>query len=150
MPYLEDFAVGDRLAFGRYEVDREEIIAFARQYDPQPFHLSDEGAATTHFGTLSASGWHSCAMAMAMNVAAMDAADAAGSLGAIGIDELRWLRPVHPGDVLRCESEVLEVRASKSRPGMGSVRSRFTVLNQKDEPVMSYIPIVLYRTRDTS
>lgn len=147
MPYLEDFAVGDRQSFGRYAVDRDEVIDFARKYDPQPFHLSDEGAAATHFGRLAASGWHSCAMSMAMNVAAMNDADDGGSLGAVGIDELRWLRPVHPGDVLRCESEVLEVRPSASRPDMGSVRSKLTVLNQKDEPVMTYVPIVLYRRR---
>ena len=147
MPYLEDFAIGDRIAYGRYEVEREEVLDFARKYDAQPFHLSDEGAAATHFGRLAASGWHTCAMAMAMNVAAMDAADTGGSLGAVGIDELRWLRPVHPGDILRCETEVLEVRPSTSRPDMGSVRSRMTVFNQKDEPVMTYVPIVLYRRR---
>jgi acyl dehydratase len=147
MPYFEDFTVGDRASFGRYEVDRDEVLAFARRYDPQPFHLSDEGAAATHFGTLAASGWHTCAMAMAMNVKAMDASDEGGSLGAVGIDELRWLRPVHPGDILRCESEVIEVRASGSRPDMGSVKSRLTVFNEKDQPVMSYVPIVLYRRR---
>ena len=147
MPYFEDFAVGDRALYGRYEVTRDEVVDFARRYDPQPFHLSDEGAAGTHFGRLAASGWHTTAMSMAMNVAAMTEAGDGGSLGAVGIDELRWLRPVHPGDVLRCESEVLEVRASASRPDMGSVRSRITMFNQKDEPVMSYIPIVLYRKR---
>lgn len=147
MPYLEDFAPGQVRRFGRYEVTREEVLAFARAFDPQPFHLSDEGAANTHFGRLAASGWHSCAMAMAMNVAAMAAADDAGSLGAVGVDELRWLKPVHPGDVLRCESEVLEVRASASRPGMGSVRTRLTLFNQADAPVMRYVAIVLYRQR---
>ena len=147
MPYFEDFVVGETVRYGRYEVTREEVVTFAERYDPQPFHLSDEGAAATHFGQLAASGWHTCAMAMAMNVAAMDDADDGGSLGAVGIDELRWLRPVHPGDVLRCESEVLETRASSSRPDMGSVKSRMTVFNQKDEPVMRQVPIVLYRRR---
>jgi acyl dehydratase len=151
MPWFEDFTVGDRVAFGRYEVTREEVLDFARRYDPQPFHLSDEGAAATHFGRIAASGWHTCAMAMAMNVKAIEDAgideSGVGSLGAVGVDELRWLRPVHPGDILRCESEVLEVRASASRPEMGSVKSRFTVFNQKDEPVMHYVPIVLYRRR---
>jgi acyl dehydratase len=148
MPYLEDFAVGDRTAYGRYEVTREEVVAFAERYDPQPFHLSDEGAAATHFGRLAASGWQTCAMSMAMNVAALRDAEEGGSLGAVGIDELRWLRPVHPGDVLRCESEVLEVRPSASRPDMGSVRSRLTVFNQQGEAVLRYVPIVLYRRRD--
>ncbi|WBO23477.1 MaoC family dehydratase [Sphingomonas abietis] len=146
MPYLEDFAVGDTRAFGRYEVTRDEVLDFARRWDPQPFHLSDEGAADTHFGTLSASGWHTAAMTMAMTVAEQGKTDG-GSLGAAGIDNLRWLKPVRPGDVLRVESEVIEVRPSEKRPGMGSVRSRVTVLNDHDEPVMRFEPIALYRTR---
>ncbi|WP_447411699.1 MaoC/PaaZ C-terminal domain-containing protein, partial [Clostridium perfringens] len=85
------------------------------KYDPQPFHLSDEAAAKTHFGRLAASGWHSCAMTMAMLVAHMNE-DRAASLGSPGIDELRWLKPVYPGDRLRCETEVLETRRSASRP----------------------------------
>ena len=147
MPYLEDFTPGQQRRFGRYAVTRDEVIAFARAFDPQPFHLSDEGAAATHFGRLAASGWHSCAMSMAMNVAAMNTLDDAGSLGAVGVDELRWLRPVHPGDVLHCESEVLEVRPSASRPEMGSVRTRITMLDQADVAVMRYVAIVLYRRR---
>ncbi len=146
MPYFEDFQVGQTASFGRYEVTRDEVTEFARRWDPQPFHLSDEGAAATHFGTISASGWHTCAMTMAMNVAEHDKYDG-GSLGAVGIDNLRWLKPVHPGDVLRVESEVIEVRASASRPEMGSVRNRLTVFNQNDEPVMRFEPIVLYRRR---
>jgi acyl dehydratase len=146
MPYLEDFEVGAVYRFGRYEVTREEVLEFARRYDPQPFHLSDEGAAATHFGRLAASGWHTCAMTMAMNVAEWDKTEG-GTLGAAGIDNLRWLKPVHPGDVLRVESEVLEVRPSTSRPDMGSVRHRNTLFNQKDEPVMRFEPIVLYRRR---
>jgi acyl dehydratase len=155
MPFLEDFRVGDRAAFGRYEVTREEVVRFAGAYDPQPFHLDDAAAAQTHFGRLSASGWHSCAMTMAMVVAEQARRDAAGddpggSLGAVGIDRLRWLRPVHPGDVLRVETEILEVTPSRSRPDMGSVRSRLTVLNQNDEAVMTQEPIVLFRRRGGS
>ena len=146
MPYWEDFAPGQVHRFGRYEVTRDEVLEFARRWDPQPFHLSDEGAAATHFGSLSASGWHTTAMTMAMTVAEWDAREG-GTLGAIGIDNLRWLRPVRPGDVLRVESEVLEARPSASRPGVGSVRHRNTVLNQQDEPVMRFEPIVLYRRR---
>jgi acyl dehydratase len=146
MPYFEDFAVGQTTSFGRYEVTRDEVTDFARRWDPQPFHLSDEGAVGTHFGKISASGWHTCAMTMAMTVAEQDKHDG-GSLGAVGIDNLRWLRPVHPGDVLRAESEVIEARASGSRPDMGSIRTRLTVYNQKDEPVMRFEPIVLYRRR---
>ena len=144
MPYFEDFEVGQVNRFGRYEVTRDEVLDFARRWDPQPFHLSDEGAAATHFGSLSASGWHTAAMTMAMAVAEQGKADG-GSLGAVGIDGLRWLKPVRPGDVLRVESEVIEVRASEKRPEMGSVRSRVTVLDQTDAPVMRFEPIVLYR-----
>ncbi|UYY59875.1 MaoC family dehydratase [Sphingomonas sp. S2-65] len=146
MQYLDDIAVGDRASFGRYEVTREEVLDFARKYDPQPFHLSDEGAAETHFGRLAASGWHTCSMTMAMLVAHMQANPQA-SLGAAGIDELRWLKPVHPGDVLRCETEVLEVRPSQSRPEMGSIRSQMTTFNQKDEPVLRFVALALLRRR---
>ena len=151
MRYWEDFAVGDTASFGRYEVTRDEVIDFARKYDPQPFHLSDDAAASTHFGRLAASGWHTTAMTMAMNVAYLqgDAGESAG-LGAAGIDELRWLKPVYPGDTLRCETRIEETRASNSRPDMGSVRSRMTVLNQNDAPVMSFVAIGLYRRRPQS
>ena len=146
MQYFEDIAVGAKASFGRYEVTREAVLAFAGAYDPQPFHLSDEAAAQTHFGRLSASGWHTCAMTMAMVVENLKVVEQAG-LGAAGIDELRWLKPVYPGDVLRCETEVIETRASRSRPEMGSFRSRMTVFNQHDEPVMSFVSIALIRTR---
>jgi acyl dehydratase len=143
--YLQDIQPGQRAAFGSYQVSREEVLDFAAKYDPQPFHLSDEGAASTHFGRLAASGWHTTAMTMAMVVANMG--DSEGSLGAAGIDELRWLKPVYPGDTLRCETEVLEVTPSRSRPDMGSVRTRLTVLNQQNEPVMRFISIGLVRRR---
>ena len=155
MPWLEDFAVGDRSAFGRYEVTHDEVIAFAGAYDPQPFHLDDAAAAKTHFKRIAASGWHTCAMTMAMVVKQQQAVDAGevgdgGGLGAVGIDSLRWLRPVYPGDVLRCETEVLAVTPSRSQPHMGSVKSRMTVLNQDDQPVMTHEPIALYRRRALS
>lgn len=146
MIYFDDVSVGDRASFGRYEVTREEVLDFARRYDPQPFHLSDEAAAQTHFGRLAASGWHTCSMTMAMFVGYMQAHPQA-SLGAAGTDELRWLRPVFPGDVLRVETEVLEVRASKSRPEMGSIRTQMTTFNQKDEPVLRFVAIALLGRR---
>ena len=146
MQYFEDIAVGAKSRFGRYEVTREEVIAFAAKYDPQPFHLSDEAAAETHFGRLSASGWQTCAMTMSMVVENLKAHNQAG-LGSPGVDELRWLKPVYPGDVLRCETEILDKRASQSRPEMGSYRSRMTVLNQDDVPVMRFISIGLIATR---
>jgi acyl dehydratase len=147
MPYFEDFQVGDTKRYGRYEVTAEEIVDFARRWDPQPFHLSDEGAAGTYFQTLSASGWHTAAMTMAMNVAVMDESDG-GSLGAIGVDELRWLQPVRVGDILSVVTEVIETRSSQKRPEMGSVVSLSTVYNQREEPVMRFKPIVLYRRRE--
>jgi acyl dehydratase len=146
MLYLDDIQPGMKRSFGRYEVTREEVLDFARRYDPQPFHLSDEGAAQTHFGRLAASGWHSCAMTMSMLVADM-AEHPQASLGAAGVDELRWLKPVHPGDVLRCETEVLEVKPSRSRPEMGSVRTQFTTFNQHGEPVVRFVALALMARR---
>jgi len=144
--YLEDLEVGTVRRFGRYPVTREEVVAFAEKYDPQPFHLSEEAAAATHFGRLSASGWHSCAMTMAMLVADLAETRQAG-LGSPGIDQLRWLRPVYPGDTLRCESELLEARRSASRPGMGIYKSRITVFNQDDAPVLTMVSNGLIATR---
>lgn len=146
MQYFEDIEVGARQSFGAYRVTREEVIAFARQYDPQPFHLSDEAAAKTHFGRLSASGWHTCAMAMAMLVENLTRHRQAG-LGSPGVDELRWLRPVYPGDTLRCEGEVLEKRVSETRPEMGIFKSRLTVYNQDDVAVLSMVSNGLIATR---
>lgn len=146
MQYWEDIEVGSRSSFGSYQVTREEVIAFATQYDPQPFHLSDEAAAQTYFGRLSASGWHTCAMLMRMLVDRMADEQQAG-LGSPGIDELRWLKPVYPGDTLRAESEVIEKSPSRSRPDMGSFRGRTTVFNQHDEPVMRLTSIGLVRRR---
>ncbi|MCH7861713.1 MaoC family dehydratase [Sphingomonas sp. NPDC092331] len=146
MLYLDDMQAGTKRSFGRYEVTREEVLDFARKYDPQPFHLSDEAAAETHFGRLAASGWHTCAMTMSMFVAEM-AVHPQASLGAAGVDELRWLKPVHPGDVLRCESEILEVKPSRSRPDMGSMRTQTTTYNQHGEPVLRFIALALMRRR---
>ena len=147
MQYFEDIAVGTKASFGDYAVTRDEVVEFASKFDPQPFHLSDEAAAQTHFGRLSASGWHTCAMTMAMLVAHLKANQQAG-LGSPGIDELRWLKPVYPGDRLRCESEVLEKRRSASRPEMGIFKSRMAVFNQDDVMVMTFVSNGLVETRD--
>ncbi len=146
MRYFEDLVVGEKASFGRYEVTREEVTDFARKYDPQPFHLSDEAAAKTHFGRLSASGWHTAAMTMSMLVDHFKADPQAG-LGAAGIDELRWLKPVYPGDTLRCETELLDKRPSRSRPEMGSTKNWTTVFNQDDVPVMTFVANGLIGTR---
>lgn len=147
MEHFEDLVVGRKKRFGSYAVTREEVLDFARKYDPQPFHLSDEEAAKTHFGRIAASGWHTCAMVMAMIVQHMKDEPQAG-LGGVGIDELRWLKPVYPGDVLTCESELLDKTRSRSKPGMGSGRILVTAFNQYDEPVMRYVNIFLIAVRD--
>ena len=146
MRYFGDIVVGEKHSFGSYAVTREEVLDFARKYDPQPFHLSDEAAAATHFGRLAASGWHVCAMAMAMLVEHMNMFEQA-SLGSPGLDELRWQRPVHPGDTLRCETEVLAARPSASRPEMGLVKSRMTVFNQDDVAVTTFVSNAMIATR---
>lgn len=146
MKYLEDYQVGQRSSFGSYQVTREEVVDFASKYDPQPFHLDDAAAAQTYFGRLSASGWHTCAMTMRMLVDNIAQEKSAG-LGSPGLDELRWLKPVYPGDTLRVEVEVIEVRPSQSRPEMGSTKNRVTVLNQHGEPVMTMTSIGLVRRR---
>ena len=146
MRYFEDVTVGEIARFGNYPVTREEVTEFARRYDPQPFHLSDEAAAATHFGRLSASGWHTCAMMMAMFVAQMEE-HADVSLGSPGMDELRWLRPVYPGDTLSVETELLEARRSASRPEMGITKSRMTVFNQDGVAVMTLVANGLIATR---
>ena len=133
MRYLEDFAAGQTFGSGRLVVDRERIKNFAAEFDPQPFHLDEEAAQDTIFGGLAASGWHTAAMTMRLLVDS-DIRPAGGIVGG-SCDEFRWPRPVRPGDELRLESEVLEVRPSKSRPGQGMIKMRTTTLNQHNEPV---------------
>ena len=146
MQYFEDLEVGSKASFGRYEVTREEVIEFATKYDPQAFHLDDAAAAKTHFGRLSASGWHTCAMVMRMLVDNMGARKQAG-LGSPGQDELRWLKPVYPGDVLRIETELIDKTRSRSRPEMGNMRSIIQVFNQDNVMVMSMKSIGLIQVR---
>ena len=146
MRYFEDLEIGAKTFFGSYDVTREEVIDFARKYDPQPFHLSDEEAAKTHFGRLAASGWHTCAMTMAVIARHVVEGGQAG-LGSPGIDELRWLKPVYPGDTLHVNGEIIEKTPSRSRPEMGSFRSHMMVTNQDGAPVMRFTSIVLIRRR---
>ncbi|MEG3165889.1 MaoC family dehydratase [Sphingomonas sp. PB2P19] len=146
MKYFEDIEVGATASFGAYAVTRDEVIAFAEAYDPQPFHLSDAAAARTHFGRLAASGWHTGAMTMRMLVDYLQVEPQAG-LGSPGIDDLRWVKPVYPGDTLRCETEILEKRASASRPEMGIFKSRMAVFNQDDVLVMTFVSSVMIATR---
>ena len=146
MIYFEDLEIGRETVYGSYEVTREEVLEFARKYDPQPFHLSDEAAAKTHFGRLAASGWHTCAMAMAV-IARHVVRDEQAGLGSPGVDELRWLKPVYPGDTLSVTGRILDKTPSRSKPDLGSFRTQTLVANQHDVPVMRFTSIVLIRRR---
>ncbi len=147
MLYLEDMQAGDRSTLGPILVSREEALDFARKYDPQPFHLDDEAAAAhPFFKKLSISGWQTCAYAMRLMVDDMQA-HAAQSLGSPGIDNIRWLKPVYPGDRLTLECETLEVTRSRSKPAMGSVRRRWVFVNQDGDPVMSMEGVGLFASR---
>ena len=146
MRYFADLEVGSETEFGSYEVTREEVIEFASKYDPQPFHLSDEEAAKTHFGRIAASGWHTAAMTMAV-IARHVVADRQAGLGSPGIDELRWLKPVYPGDTLHVRGRIVDKTPSRSRPDLGSFRTETTVTNQEGTPVMRFTSIVLMRRR---
>ena len=146
MQYFEDLEVGAETYFGSYDVTRDEILEFARKYDPQPFHLSDEEAAKTHFGRIAASGWHTCAMTMAV-IARHVVDDEQAGLGSPGIDELRWRRPVYPGDTLHVRGTIVDRTPSRSKPHMGSFRTEMIVTNQDDQAVMTFTSIVLIRRR---
>ena len=113
MLYWEDLEVGRESIFGDYDVTREEVLEFARKYDPQPFHLSDEAAAKTHFGRIAASGWHTAAMTMAVIVRSFEQNPQAG-LGSPGVDDLRWLKPVYPGDRISVRGRIVEKTPSRS------------------------------------
>ena len=132
--YFEDFHAGQEFPFGPHPVTRAEIVAFAAEFDPQPFHLDEKAAADSLLGGLAASGWHTCAMFMRMMFDGW-LKDSA-SMGSPGIDSLKWMRPVRPGDVLSGRSVVLDTRTSKSRPDRGFVRFRHEVMNGSGEQVM--------------
>ena len=134
--YLEDYAVGQTYSSGKKRVVREEIIAFAKEFDPQYYHLDETAALESPFKGLAASGWHTAAMTMRLLVDG-EFRPAGGILG-VGFDQLSWPRPVRPGDELRVKSEVLEVRPSKSKPDRGMIRVQNTTLNQNDEVVQMF------------
>ena len=144
MHYFEDFAVGQKFDTGRRQVDAAEIIEFAAKYDPQPFHVDPDAAKASLFGGLAASGWHSAAMMMRLIVDS-DFRPAGGIIGGGG--ELAWLKPVRPGDELRVEGEIIELRQSRSRPDQGLVKIRLTMLNQDGEAVQTFIPTLLVNRR---
>jgi acyl dehydratase len=143
--YWEDFKVGDTAPMGEKVVDRDEVIAFARAYDPQPFHTDEDAARQSMFGGLIASGWHTCAMVMRMMVDSY-LRDSA-SLGSPGVDNVRWLKPVRPGDTIRAQREVVETRASQSKPDIGIVKSRWEVRNQHGDLVLTMEGHGMFRRR---
>ena len=132
--YFEDFRAGDVLALGEREMTRDEIVAFAADWDPQPMHLDDAGGAASLLGGLAASGWHSACVLMRLFADNLLAGSA--SLGSPGIETLKWLKPVHAGDRLSATVTILDTRASASRPRMGLIRGRFDVVNQTGTRVM--------------
>jgi acyl dehydratase len=143
--YLEDFSVGQKRVTASVRLDAEAIKAFARQFDPQPFHLDEEAAKGSLFDGLAASGWHTAALTMRLLVDS-EMKPAGGIIGTRA-EELRWPRPVRPGDELHVEIEILEVRASEKRPGDGYVKCRSTTLNQRGEPVQMLVMNLLVRSR---
>ena len=143
--YLEDLHVGDRFESDSCPVREHDIIAFAQAFDPQPFHLDADAAKQSVFGNLVASGWHTAAMTMKLFVTG-GLQLAGGSVG-LGVDELRWPRPVRPGDTLRLQTEIMEIRPSRSKPDRGIIRIRNVTTNQNGEVVQTFIASVLVRRR---
>jgi acyl dehydratase len=140
----EDVTVGSTREFGRYEVTEAEILEFARQYDPQPFHTDPEAAEGSWFGGLVASGWHTSAVTMRMLVEGY--LSESGAMGAIGVDELRWRNPVRPGAVLHLETEVED--KEPWQPGVGLVHSRVRTITEDDVEVLSMVGLVLFERRE--
>ena len=143
--YLEDIAAGATFTSGSVRIDKDDIMTFAAAFDPQPFHLDEEAARETIFGGLAASGWHTAAVTMKLLVDS-DFKPAGGIVGA-GFDELRWPRPVRPGDELHVEGEVLETRPSKSNPRQGLIKVRTATMNQRGEVVQLSVGNLIVQRR---
>ncbi len=139
MLFFEDFQVGQTIELGNYTITKEEIIEFALKYDPQPFHIDEEKAKDSFFGTLVASGWQTAGLYMRMLVEGL--LNNTVSMGSPGLEELRWLKPVLPGDTLRVRFTVVEMTTSRSRPNMGILKGKGEALNQNGETVLSLTSI---------
>jgi acyl dehydratase len=148
MLYWEDFSAGHSAEYGDYLVTREEIVAFAAEYDPQPFHLDEEAGRASLLGGLAASGWHTCAIGMRMICDAF--MTSAAGLGSPGIEEVRWLAPVRPGDRLTLHWSVLETRPTSKRPDRGLVKFRFELVNQAGERVLVQTNVNLFTRREAA
>lgn len=146
MQYYEDIEVGEVQEFGEYYVTKEEVIEFAEQYDPQPFHIDEEAAQGSPFGELVASGWHTAAMCMRMLVD--NFLSEYKTMGGRGIDELRWRKPVKPGDTLHIRTEILEKRVSESNPRRGYMTFQMEAMNQDDDVVVSWTELPMIERRN--
>ncbi|MFC5973477.1 MaoC family dehydratase [Halomarina salina] len=146
MRYYEDIAVGESSEFGEYQFEKAEIVEFAEKYDPQPFHTDEEAAQDTAYGELIASGWQTAAVCMRMLVDGYVHDQA--SMGARGVDELRWRKPVTPGDTLHLRVEVVDKRRSESDPSRGYVDNKMEGINQDGEVVISWIGLGMVEVRD--
>jgi len=146
MQFFEDIEPGAHHSVGSYTITKEEIVEFAEKYDPQPFHLDEEAASDSIYGGLIASGWQTIAICMRMLVDELVSDQA--SMGARGANELRWIRPVRPGDTLSLTTEVLETRPSERNPEVGEVDTEIIAYNQDDEPVVRWIALGLVARRD--
>lgn len=147
MLYYEDLSLESSFCSREYPLSAESIKAFAREYDPQPFHLDEAAAENTFFGGLVASGWHTSAIAMRLMA---ESVPIAGGLVGAGIDELRWFRPVRPGDSLHLESRVESMRVSASKPHQGIIKVKHTLLNQHNEPVEQFYSTMIIPRQQTS
>jgi acyl dehydratase len=145
MIHLDDLAPGQVYPLGRRTLSHDEIVAFARDWDPQPFHLDAEAGAASIYGGLIASGWHTACVFMRLFADGL--LSRAAALGSPGVDELRWLRPVRPGDTLEARIEILEVRPSRSRPDRGIARLRSVMINQHQDEVLSFVANVMFLRR---
>jgi len=156
MKFFEDIQVGERIAIGRHTFSAAEIKAFAARFDPQPFHLDEAAAERSHFGALVASGWHSAVVWMRLMVdqrrrsgeAARARGERVAAMGpALGLRELKWLKPVFAEDTIDYASEVIEARVSASKPGLGLISIRSTGVNQRGEPVISFVSTTFVERR---
>jgi acyl dehydratase len=143
--WFEDYVVGTTAQHGSIRVDEEELVEFGRRFDPQPFHVDREAAASGPYGGLIASGWHTCALMM--RLLAREYLSPVSSLGSPGVDELRWIRPVRPGDELALRTTVEEARLSRSKPDRGLVRTRVELVDHSGDVVLQLLAMNLVRTR---
>ncbi len=143
--YFEDYCVGEQVEFGAYEMSEEQIVAFARAFDPQPFHVDAEAARQSVYGGLVASGWHTASAMMRMMVDHFISPKA--SMGSPGLDEIRWLKPVRPGDTISVRVTVLSAKRSVSKPDRGVIEQLTEVINQEGDVVMRSKGMGMYRCR---